>query len=174
MKRYNSNFSQMPLLLMGFLFSFIVAGCTLNTFERADEAEINALPTPNPELSPDHVVRIQLEALQHNDKTDKGIEAAFNFASPSNRQYTGPLPRFIKMVRAQPYSAMLNHQSAEYEPIKISGDSAIQRVKLIGADGHSVIYTFTLSKQTEAPCKGCWMTDGVSVEQVKELPQDQA
>jgi hypothetical protein len=69
---------------------------------------------------------------------------------------------------------MLNHKSAEFDPIKISGDAAVQRVKLIGADGQAVIYIFSLSKQTEPPYKGCWMTDGVVVEPVKELPKQGA
>jgi hypothetical protein len=51
--------------------------------------------TPRPELSPEQVVQYQAEALQHNDepKTDAGIERAFRFASPSNKQMTGPLEK---------------------------------------------------------------------------------
>ena len=53
---------------------------------------------PRPELSPEEVIRIQLEALRHNDEQDRGIEVAFRFASPANRASTGPLPRFIRMI----------------------------------------------------------------------------
>ena len=58
-------------------------------------------PDPSPDLSPEDVVRIQVEALQRNDEPspDAGIEAAFRFASPSNRRATGPLGRFSEMVR---------------------------------------------------------------------------
>jgi hypothetical protein len=69
---------------------------------------------------------------------------------------------------------MLNYKSVEYDPVKISGDKATQRVTLIGSDGQATIYIFMLSKQIRAPYKDCWMTDGVMVEPTKELPQDQA
>jgi hypothetical protein len=69
---------------------------------------------------------------------------------------------------------MLNHRSVEYEPAEISGDTAIQRVKLIGSDGQAIIYIFRLSKQSEAPYENCWMTDAVLIEPVREVPQDQA
>ena len=56
---------------------------------------------PDPSLSPQDVVSIQIEALQHNDTpyVDRGIEVTFNFASPTNKRVTGPLERFKAMVR---------------------------------------------------------------------------
>ena len=175
MKRRWLSLNQTGLLLLVLGFSLIGSGCTLNAFERADEGQAEALVgTPSPEFSPEQVVRLQLEALQHNDNRNKGIEAAFNFASPGNKKYTGPLSRFIKMLKAPPYNNMLNYKSVEYDPVEISGDSAVQRVKLTGADGHAIIYIFMLSKQTEAPYQDCWMTDGVMIEPTKELPKGQA
>ncbi len=170
MKRY---FNQTGLLLVVLVFSLLGSGCTLNAFEQAEE-EAETLPVPKPELAPDEVVRIQLESLQNNDDTNKGIETAFNFASPGNKKFTGPLVRFIKMLQTPPYNSMLNYKSAEYEPIEIAGDTAVQRVKLTGVDGQTVTYIFQLSKQTEAPYQDCWMTDGVAVEPNRELPKGQA
>jgi hypothetical protein len=174
MKHRWVRFSQTGLVLVVLILSMIASGCTLNSFGQADEEQVTVLPTPSPALSPEQVVRIQLEALQHNDETNKGIEAAFNFASPGNKRSTGPLTRFVKMLKAPPYNAMLNHKSVEFDPIELSGDSATQRVKLIGADGQSTVYIFMLSRQTEAPYQDCWMTDGVVVEPTRDLPQDQA
>ena len=54
---------------------------------------------PDPALSPGDVVRIQLEALRRNDEQDRGIAVAFRFASPANRTNTGPLSRFIAMIK---------------------------------------------------------------------------
>ncbi|MCL4298941.1 MAG: DUF4864 domain-containing protein [Anaerolineae bacterium] len=174
MKRRWVNFSQTGLVLVLLMFGLIASGCTLNAFGQAEEEQALNLPTPSPALSPEEVVRLQLESLQHNDEANKGIEAAFNFASPGNKRSTGPLTRFVKMLKAPPYNAMLNHKSVELDPIEISGDSATQRVKLIGADGQSTVYIFMLSKQSEAPYQDCWMTDGVVVEPTRDLPQDQA
>lgn len=166
------SFSQISLLFLFLLLSVLSSGCTLNAFEGAEEVE--ALPTPTPNFAPEEVVRIQLESLRDNDDSNKGIEAAFNFASPGNKKYTGPLTRFVKMLKAPPYNSMLNYKSAEFDPIEVSGDKAVQRVKLVGMDGQTVTYIFMLSKQIEAPYKNCWMTDGVTVEPTRELPKGQA
>ncbi|MSV29914.1 MAG: hypothetical protein EXQ52_14390 [Bryobacterales bacterium] len=56
---------------------------------------------PGPALTPAEVVRTQITALRNNDKPrkDAGIATAFRFASPGNRAATGPLDRFILMVK---------------------------------------------------------------------------
>ena len=125
-------------------------------------------PKPSPDLSPQDAIRIQVEALQQNDtpRPDAGIEAAFRFASPGNRQATGPLDRFAAMVKGPVYSAMLGFESAEYGELRIDGDRAAQRVVLVQPDGRRVAYVFGLSKQQGSTYDGCWMTDSV----VRETP----
>ncbi len=43
---------------------------------------------PDPSLSPQDVVSIQIEALRNNDTPyeNRGIEVTFNFASPANKR----------------------------------------------------------------------------------------
>ena len=118
---------------------------------------------PRPELSPAEVIRIQLEALRNNDERDRGIEVAFRFASPANRASTGPLPRFIRMIEDGPYSLMLEFRKASYGAVEVRAERARQRVTLTGARAR-ISYWFHLSRQSEAPCAGCWMTDAVSIE----------
>lgn len=167
-------------LLLGLLLLF-TTGCTLTldwpSFSQEPptaETPAAALPTPSPELTPEQVVRLQLEALQRNDETNQGIEIAFNFASPDNRKYTGPLSKFIKMLNDPHYRPMLNHQAAEFDPIKISGNTALQRVTLTAKDGRVFAYLFSLSKQTDPPYENCWMTDGVVIEPTRDLPKGSA
>ena len=76
---------------------------------------------PAPALSPGEVVRIQLEALRHNDLHNRGIEVAFRFASPANRANTGPLARFVSMIRNGPYALMLGFRAASYGPVETRG-----------------------------------------------------
>lgn len=125
---------------------------------------------PRPAYPPEKVVRIQIEALGNNDRPhpDAGIEITFGFASPANRKVTGPLPRFIEMVRNPAYRPMLNHRGARYGKLKREGDHASQTVILKTRDGSRVGYLFQLSRQTEAPYKGCWMTDSVMRFEVRE------
>ncbi|MEL6445437.1 MAG: DUF4864 domain-containing protein [Bacteroidota bacterium] len=123
----------------------------------------DADPQPSPDLSPEDVIRLQVEALQRNDEPypDAGIAAAFRFASPANKSATGPLERFSAMVKGPVYGAMLGFERAEYGTMRVQGDRAAQRVTLVQADGQRVSYVFGLSKQTSGTYEGCWMTDAV-------------
>ncbi len=123
-----------------------------------------SLTEPDPSLSPEDVVSIQIEALQHNDTPyeDRGIEVTFNFASPTNKRMTGPLERFKVMVRNPIYGPMINHRSAEYVNVRIVGDLALVDVILQSKDGQYLGYRFTLSRQHGNQYEGSWMTDAVS------------
>lgn len=125
-----------------------------------DELHLSPNLVPTPELAPEHVVRIQLNALRHNDARNRGIEVAFRFASPNNKLSTGPLPRFISMIQQGPYSLMLAYENVAYHPVEVVEDRARQRVTLLGS-GLVVDYEFYLSRQAQGVCPGCWMTDAV-------------
>ena len=132
---------------------------------RGTEDPLGDTLVPRPGLSPGEVIRIQLEALRNNDEQDRGIEVAFRFASPANRETTGPLPRFIRMIRQGPYALMLDFREASYGTVEVREEVARQRVTLTGARSR-VSYWFYLSRQSKAPFAGCWMTDAVFVERV--------
>lgn len=130
------------------------------------------LPMPSPDLSPGEVVKIQLKALQHNNDQDNGIAITFNFASPGNKAFTGPLDRFKLLVKNPAYEPMLNFQSYRAGKMMIQGRQAQQAVIITDQDGNQAAYVFTLSKQTNSPYQGCWMTDSVlrvEMEPLKEI-----
>jgi hypothetical protein len=131
--------------------------------------------TTRPELSPERVVQYQADALQHNDepKVDAGIERAFRFASPSNKQMTGPLEKFVQIVKSPAYSAMLNSVSSSIVGSEVKDDQARFTVHFVAADGRQVTYIFVLSKQNEGEFNNCWMTDGVAPLQHGEDASDQ-
>ena len=120
--------------------------------------------TPRPELTPEQVVQYQVTALQHNDdpKSDAGIERAFRFASPSNKQATGPLANFVRIVKSPLYSPLLNSLSSLIVGSELKDNQAKIAVKIVAADGRQVTYVFVLSKQSEGEFDNCWMTDGVA------------
>ena len=122
---------------------------------------------PEPALTPGEVVRIQLEALRHNDGQNRGIAVAYRFASPSNRANTGPFPRFAAMIKNGPYALMLDFREARYGPVEIVSNRARQRVTLTGASGR-MTYWFYLSRQVAPPYEDCWMTDAVYIERSDE------
>ncbi len=118
-------------------------------------------PVPSPELEPSEVVRVQVDALRSNTSLNRGIELTYRFASPENKRYTGPLARFIDMVRSAPYDRLLNHLSAQYGPVAVSANEARQMVIIVDAAGEEVGYIWVLSRQSEGAFKDCWMTDAV-------------
>ncbi len=118
---------------------------------------------PIPEIPPDQVVKHQVNCLKQNSKKgdDLGVMAVFIFASPSNRMVTGPLARFIHMVKNPLYAPLLDHQEAHFDPITIKENQAEQRVTVIDENNRANLYIFYLSRQTNGYYRNCWMTDRV-------------
>ena len=127
---------------------------------------VEGLPTPNPSRGPGAVVETQLTALADNDAPveNAGIKTAYNFASPANRRATGPLDRFIEMVEGPQYAPMIDHVTAVTGPVERDGSRATQRVTLTGLRGRTVTYRFGVSKGSDGPFDGCWLTDRVVLE----------
>ena len=84
------------------------------------------LVAPDPSITPEEVVAIQMKALQFNDNpvADFGIAQTWNFAHPRNRVATGPLQRFATMLKGAAYGAMLNHASHRIVPQAGDGSRA--------------------------------------------------
>ena len=124
---------------------------------------------PEPELKPNDVVRLQLLAMQQNDDSNFGIEVTFRFASPSNKIQTGPLKRFIRLVRNPSYRPLLNHINATFLELNIEEDFAVQDVIITTSNGKRIGYRFRLSIQKGTLYPGCWMTDSVIPFKVMEV-----
>ena len=141
-------------------FTFIlVTVCIASTAAGSDLSRT----APHPSLSPLDVVQIIMNALQNNDEPSKnrGITVTFNFASPANKNVTGPIERFVTMVLGPIYGQMVDHLGAVYEKIKIKGDSASIDVILKVVSGKFVGFRFLLTKQRDNEFDGTWMTDSV-------------
>ena len=143
------------------VFAAMAVFLALTTASLAQSTNHGAFP--GPEHGPADVVRIQVQALANNDAPyrNAGIEIAFRFASPANKRVTGPLRRFIRLLYDPTYRPFLNHKVAHFGQVDIQGSEATQTVILTAVNGQRVGYVFRLSKQRGAPCKACWMTDGV-------------
>ena len=124
---------------------------------------------PEPELKPNDVVRLQLLAMQQNDDSDFGIEVTFRFASPANKKQTGPLKRFIGLVRNPSYRPLLNHINATFIELTVEEVFAIQDVIITTSNGERIGYRFRLSIQKGPLYPGCWMTDSVTPFKVLEV-----
>jgi len=124
---------------------------------------------PEPKLKPNDVVRLQLLAMQQNDDSDFGIEVTFRFASPANKKQTGPLKRFISLVRNPSYRPLLNHINATFLELTVEEVFAVQDVIITTYNGERIGYRFRLSIQKGPLYPGCWMTDSVTPFKVLEV-----
>lgn len=116
---------------------------------------------PDPSLSAEQVVHVQLLALRHDGGTGHGVARCFAFASPANRQITGPLPRFAAMVESPPYDLMSRFDEVKVDQVLIDQELAEVAVTLSTTTGETVGFIFFLRRQTDDPYKDCWMTEGV-------------
>ena len=135
---------------------------------------------PSQTLNPRHVVLLQLYALKYNQ-----VQHCFKFASPANKQFTGPLPRFERMIK-NGYPIMINwdksniidndmtndmYDSGYISPLSDDDDFDSNDPNIIPNKKHYIVtiikknkkekFKWTLSKQKFVPYTQCWMTDSV-------------
>ena len=120
---------------------------------------------PNSKISPSEVVKIQLLGLQKNNDgfKDSGIEQTWNFAHPNNKEVTGPLDRFKRMIKSDNYQMMIDHLSHTITLVR-SGTSWAQ-FEVIILDKEKTYHKFNwqVEKYTkDGPLKNCWLTTMVS------------
>ncbi|MCU1691489.1 MAG: hypothetical protein JWM64_580 [Frankiales bacterium] len=124
------------------------------------------MTAPSPELGPADVVLAQLAALQRepyegDPEPGEGLAEAWAFASPGNREATGPLHRFAAMLRNDAYRGLLGHLAVQLGPLLEDGPQAQVEVLVVTAEDTTQGYTWVLGLQDRPPYVGCWMTDGV-------------
>ena len=138
---------------------------TLTSFFISISVSNAELIKPNSKISPSEVVKIQLLGLQKNNDEfkDSGIEQTWNFAHPSNKEVTGPLDKFKRMIKSDNYQMMINHLSHTITQVR-SGTSWAQ-FEVIILDKEKIYHKFNwqVEKYTEdGPLKNCWLTTMVS------------
>ena len=127
------------------------------------DLESNEVTEPAPSLSPAAVVSAQLRALSRSGEGEDGIEIAYRFISPSNRETIGSLEEFRALFDDTLYGPMLGHRDAEVFAATVEGDLAMVPVRLIDDEGEEVDYLFVLIRQREEPYKRMWMIDAVQI-----------
>ena len=120
---------------------------------------------PNIEIEPDQVVKIQLNGLMNNDEPnpDYGIKQTWEFAHPSNKKYTGPLPKFINLLKSESYKMLINHLDSEIIEVFKSNNRYGFEVTILGNDKNYYKFQWVVEKYyDEGPLKECWLTTSVS------------
>jgi hypothetical protein len=123
--------------------------------------DLERIALPRPELPPADVVKLQVAGLSDASAGGLGILQCYVFASPANRQITGPLDRFGEMVRRPPFDGLARPRAVLVGRPQIQQDVARLLVTVVDHEDQIRAYAFVLSKQKMAPLKDCWMTDAV-------------
>ena len=113
---------------------------------------------PHPSLTAREVLTIQIEALRGNRGSGDGIAQCFAFASPGNRQQTGPVARFGAMLR-QSYSVMLTATAARVACVQESNGGEEEEEGGGGGGGGGSLAVFLVSFREKArpPTSDTWL-----------------
>ena len=123
------------------------------------------LTEPNKVIEPHKVIEIQLTALKNNDtpNKDSGIEQTWKFAHPSNKKYTGPLPKFINLLNSDSYKMLLDHMESEIIEIFKSNNRYGFEVTILAKNKSYYKFQWVVEKYyEEGVLKDCWLTTSVS------------
>ena len=130
-------------------------------------ANANAdLVKPKKGIEPYQVVKIQLSGLMNNDvpNVDDGIKQTWEFAHPSNKKYTGPLARFISLLKSDGYKMLINHLDNEIIEVFKSNNQYGYDVTILGNDKKYYKFQWIVEKYyNDGPLKDCWLTTSVSI-----------
>ena len=85
------------------------------------------------------------------------------FAHPANKKYTGPLPKFINLLRGENYKMLLNHLDNEIIEVFKSNTRYGYEVTILAVDKKYYKFQWVVEKYyKEGPLKDCWLTTSVS------------
>jgi len=111
------------------------------------------------------IVLEQLKALQNNDEpsTDAGIRTAWKYAHPNNQEATGPLTRFVRMLKSPSYRDLINHQSHRVTLIRAAPNAATFEVVIYpGTMNAPLLFYWSVAKVESGDRIGKWATTAVS------------
>lgn len=119
---------------------------------------------PDPVLTPENVISIQLKALsdvENNSATNSGVAQVWAFAHPANRRVTGPLPRFTNMLMSPNYRPLIGHRSHYLRLVSQTDTKARYAIQVTSGDGAVYGYAWHLAKVAKGAYANMWMTTTV-------------
>jgi hypothetical protein len=128
-----------------------------------DDSEFVDVTIPKSHFSPAEVVALQVQALRDSVTEPEKMKICYSFASPKNREVTGPYARFAEMVMTPPYDKLAVSQDWQVGNAAIEKDYAAVLVSTLSANGDATAFRFLLHQYKRAPYQGCWLTEAVMV-----------
>ena len=129
------------------------------------EAVHAELLKPSPNLDPQEIISLQLNALKDNNSPyiNAGIEQTWEFAHHSNRKFTGPLSNFTDMMYSRSYAIMLEHLNHNIIFVNKKPNVSYFFIEFIDKIGNKYGFQWVVEKVIiKGEFKDCWMTTSVS------------
>lgn len=119
---------------------------------------------PEPTMTAQSVIEAQLKALQANDipEQNHGIRVAWEYAHPANKENTGPLERFIRMLHSPAYKPLLNHEYHRVRPLKETDHAAVFEVTVRIHAGSRLKYLWVVERMDRNDADSPWRTTAVT------------
>ena len=146
------------MILRAVIFMIVAAVAVMN------DLTARASNSMSPMISPEAAVHIQLQALQNNDlpRPNSGIRKVWAFAHPDNKRVTGPLPKFIAMIKGPGYAMLLNHRHHNIQLLERNASIAVFAVRVTADDGLVYLYQWQVAPVIGGENDGAWLTISVS------------
>ncbi|WP_319004334.1 2Fe-2S iron-sulfur cluster-binding protein [Natrinema amylolyticum] len=129
-------------------------------------------PGPAPSLTPEQVVRAQVESILGASETDAGggsnesvspaLRTLFDFASPEFRTRHGSLETFAATLSGPMHDRLLAAESIERGPLEYE-DGRVTLTVLARHPAGDRTYEFVLTEQSAGKYAECWMTDSIDL-----------
>lgn len=139
--------------------AIVLVGCA--AIEPAIMPEPAVTAGPSPELEPEEVVRLQIEALQTGTPNDFDGELLYVFASFDFRSAFDGVEEFTEHLTRRPYAPLIGHREAQYHPLELDNSLARQDVTVVSADGERRRFGFLLTRGGGEDCSDCWFLEAV-------------
>jgi hypothetical protein len=132
--------------------------------EPAEESTLagdSGLVIPSPAMEPREIVQLQVANLAECQVSPDALRQVYAFASPDNREVTGPIDRFAAMLLSPQYKPLVEQQHVVVGSQVVHSNWASVMVTAMDQQHALRTFHFYLAKETKAPYAGCWMTYGV-------------
>jgi hypothetical protein len=156
-------FRQLPLVLLHHaIIACIVLSFALGTRSAVSFDDPIDKAQPSPKLTPQEVIQLQISALSAPGDVKDRVANCYEFASPANKRFTGPIGKFEQMIQSPEYCVLLDARTfLAGRAVAESPDLVHLMLTVIDRQGSLVCFRCFLSKQTVPKYRDCWMTDAV-------------
>ena len=133
--------------LVGCCIILLASACTFSTD--------GDLSRPSPQLQPNEVLDLQLEALKRTGNTRRGVAQMFAFASPKSREMMGSFDAFATLIHTH-MTPLIGHRASRKVILEENEMRVSYQVTVVDGQGDERHYEWVVEKMPAPDCQFCW------------------